>query len=720
MRVSRHHITAILIFGMVFLALHTFNLSGFAQTPPSTKVGTWQPAAEGFAATRVYGFVPYARGLAIASAEPAFYESPPVQADFEFIALGVTWETPLPPDVEAVLEVRTSPDGVTWTAWETLDIEGLDQPDFAEATGSGIFISTGRWFQVRITAAGTAPAPLFQNLKVTYLDTRQGPSATTFARATASGEPVIISRAQWGADESLRFDSRGREIWPREYRAPKKIFIHHTAGSNNIPDPAAAVRAIYYYHAVTRGWGDIGYNFVVDQQGRIYEGRYGDEVDGKLVVGGHVYGYNYGSLGISVLGNFHSSGGIRLPAAAEASLTRFLAYRANRYGIHPLEPGFFVNKWFPYGVLGHRDANGTTVCPGDYAYARLPAIRQAIWDTMQTLPAEVNFLSPPNGAVVTETVTINPTVSPSVVRVELLVDGQLHDADGLPPFSLTLDPSGLLPGEHTLQVVGYKADGTSGEHTHTFTVPGPTPTPTFTPSPTATRTATPPPYPPPTTPSPATPTPSAFTPVAFAYMPLVLAGRSTAAPVPTPTSIAMPTATPGPTATPTPTPAPTAPPEPTATPAIPACVNQLANGDMETDSGWQRSRASYVARPHNGVRSLQVGLDSGQRPGRTIWVSARQPVTLPANKQVTLSLWYLPETDPSPGNDKQYIAVLNSNGTIAKLLLSTLTSAADWQFFQADLSAFAGRTVYIYFGAKNDGLGGATRLLVDDVVVCVR
>ncbi len=703
MRSFRHSFAAALILGVVLFAFHTLYFSSYAQTPSTVMVGTWQPAMHGFSAARMHGFVPYGRGLGLTSTESALYESPPVEADFEFVALGVTWAAPLPPDVSATVEVRISADGENWTDWQELDIEGWDRPDFAEATGSEIFIGVGRWFQLRVTAEGSAPEAILQDLSVTYLDTRDGPPSTFFSTASTSGEPTVISRAQWGANESWRFNSSGREIWPREYRAPKKIFIHHTAGSNNIPDPAAAVRAVYYYHAITRGWGDIGYNFVVDHQGRIYEGRYGGEADGKLVVGGHTYGYNYGSLGISVLGNFHSSGGIRLPAAAEAGLSQFLAYRANRYGIHPLEPGFFVNKWFPYGVLGHRDANGTTVCPGDYAYARLPAIRGAIWDTMQTLPPEINFASPPNGAVITEPVTINPTVSPTVVRVELLVDGQLHDADGLPPFSLTLDPSGLMPGEHTLQVVGYKSDGTSDEHTHTFTIPGPTPTPTPSLSPTATT----PSYPPPATPTPATPTPPAFTPVASLYMPLVFARQSTTTPAPTPTSIAVPTATP-------------VPPVPTPTPAVPSCTNLLTNGDMEVDSGWQLSRARYVARPHNGVRSLQAGLDSGQRPGRTTWSSARQRITLPAGKTATLTLWYLPETDPSPGNDKQYIAVLNSDGTVAKLLLSTLTGAADWQLFQADLSAFAGRTIYIYIGVKNDGLGGATRLLADDVAVCVQ
>ena len=88
--------------------------------------------------------------------------------------------------------------------------------------------------------------------------------------------------------------------WDPEYVPVKKIIVHHTVTSNSDPDPAATVRSIYYYHAVSLGWGDIGYNFLIDRQGRIYEGRYG----GNAVVGGHALTWNYGSVGIAALGNY--------------------------------------------------------------------------------------------------------------------------------------------------------------------------------------------------------------------------------------------------------------------------------------------------------------------------------------------------------------------------------------------------------------------------------
>src|SRR5207248_3521731 len=125
--------------------------------------------------------------------------------------------------------------------------------------------------------------------------------------------PAVIPRAGWGADESLRYDSSGKEIWPPAFWPIQKLIVHHTDTQNNDPDPPATIRSIYYYHAVTQGWGDIGYNFLIDEQGRIYEGRhtldYGvgippteEDTSGNVVTGAHAQGFNSGTVGIALLG----------------------------------------------------------------------------------------------------------------------------------------------------------------------------------------------------------------------------------------------------------------------------------------------------------------------------------------------------------------------------------------------------------------------------------
>lgn len=197
-----------------------------------------------------------------------------------------------------------------------------------------------------------------------------GPQAEALASSqfpTAVAKPTIISRRAWGADESYRF-RKGVEVWPPEHEPWVKIILHHTATSNE-SDPLATMRAIYYYHAVVLRWGDIGYNYVIDRNGNIYEGRYG----GENVQGGHVYGYNQGSVGIALLGTYTSA---NITPLAERSLISLLAWICFRRGIAPLGSGLFMDKELP-NIMGHRDAAPTS-CPGDALYARLPSIRSSV------------------------------------------------------------------------------------------------------------------------------------------------------------------------------------------------------------------------------------------------------------------------------------------------------------------------------------------------------
>jgi len=206
----------------------------------------------------------------------------------------------------------------------------------------------------------------------------------------AVSQPAVLSRAQWGADESLRFDGTGKEIFPPAFYTTKKLIVHHTAGRNDDPDPAATIRSIYYYHAVTQGWGDIGYNFLVDESGRVYEGRHsrdypagvspsGDNQAGQGVTGAHTSGWNSGTVGVALLGTLTDRDAT--PGAREA-LTSFLAWEADRNGIDPQGTGTFVNPVSgatktTANIAGHRDY-ASTECPGGVFHASLPSLRTAV------------------------------------------------------------------------------------------------------------------------------------------------------------------------------------------------------------------------------------------------------------------------------------------------------------------------------------------------------
>ena len=199
----------------------------------------------------------------------------------------------------------------------------------------------------------------------------------------AAPMPAVITRAGWGCDESLM-------TWAPDFYPVQKLICHHTATQNNDPNPPATVRAIYYYHAVTQGWGDIGYNFLVDESGRIYEGRYsrayapgesptGEDLAGDGVTGAHAYQYNSGTVGIALLGNLVNQDAT---PAARLGLERMLAWKADRHGIDPngrtvyTNPVTFVRTTFP-DIAGHLDVNSTE-CPGGAFYATLPTVRNDV------------------------------------------------------------------------------------------------------------------------------------------------------------------------------------------------------------------------------------------------------------------------------------------------------------------------------------------------------
>jgi uncharacterized protein YgiM (DUF1202 family) len=179
--------------------------------------------------------------------------------------------------------------------------------------------------------------------------------------------PPVISRAEWGCDESLRLDSQGREIWPERYATVEHVIVHHS-DTTNFEDPMAGIRSIYYYHTITKGWGDIGYNYVVDFMGNVYEGRYG----GENVVGGHALGYNVGSCGICSMGRFAS---VQITPEMRSGLTWIVAW-ASRY-LDPLGAADFVDIPSLPTIVAHRDVNPTT-CPGDTLYGDLDQLRQDV------------------------------------------------------------------------------------------------------------------------------------------------------------------------------------------------------------------------------------------------------------------------------------------------------------------------------------------------------
>ncbi|MFC8448040.1 peptidoglycan recognition family protein [Kitasatospora sp. NPDC057223] len=304
-------------------------------------------------------------------------EATALQADFPIQYVGASWTGP-----RRGASIRLHRDGVPgdWQALTTSCAGGPDghEGDAAQNASALVAVGGATGYELRLPDGAT-------DVRSAGIDTTAGPTRQVSLPLT---EPVMfggiqyLSRAAWGADESKRFKN-GVENTPTAYYPLQALTVHHTDGINADPDPAATVRAIYEYHAVTLDWGDIGYHFLIDEAGRVYEGRYSGtdplpahDASGNMVTAFHSAGYNSGNLGIALLGTLSG----QLPTeAARRSLTLLLAGLSFWHGLDPEAAITFVNPVngvtkAARTISGHRDWLATD-CPGATMYDTLPALR---------------------------------------------------------------------------------------------------------------------------------------------------------------------------------------------------------------------------------------------------------------------------------------------------------------------------------------------------------
>ncbi|KIZ19082.1 peptidoglycan recognition protein family protein [Streptomyces natalensis] len=338
----------------------------------------------------------------------------PVREVRRFSLLGVVWDDPnvqLGGRVQVRTRATASHD---WSGWQDVRTDNDDLPDpaSAERRKSGVRGSTAPLWtgasdavQLRIVPDGSnrAPAPFPGGLRLELVDPGSarpaGPAAELrpLGRAQAQAEaqaeaqaagartnpvktyigprPRIVTRAGWGADETLREPTPG-------FTGPvKAAFVHHTATGNDYScaDAPAAIRAIYRFHVKSSGWKDIGYNFLIDKCGVIYEGRAGGV--SKSVMGAHTLGFNDDTTGIALLGTFTDTD------PSKGSLEALSALTAWKLGLSGADPRGTVgltsagSNLFKKGevaqlhvISGHRDGF-RSACPGDRLYDKLDTAR---------------------------------------------------------------------------------------------------------------------------------------------------------------------------------------------------------------------------------------------------------------------------------------------------------------------------------------------------------
>lgn len=338
--------------------------------------------------------------------------SPVYEADYSFQLLGLNWQEVLPENTAAAIEIRFQNQSEEWTDWQPLQADE-DHPDQDEALWTYVLTPGSMAFQYRVhlSTLDSSVTPKLSDISFDYVDGGESSTWTKLKKMVFDKDKSVISRDHWGADEDYRLareheiitasssddnddgdweetdpdleivdavyiDEEGNKLWwPQEYpKEVKKIILHHTATTDDLDDPEDAIRAIYYYHAMTRGWGDIGYNFVVAPDGTVYEGRAG----GNGVVAGHASGYNTGTVGIALLGNYEEN---QIPSEMMQALTGLVYQKAESHDIDPTGAAKYRGESFS-NIIGHRDVDATT-CPGYYTYDFLTDIRRLVAEALE-------------------------------------------------------------------------------------------------------------------------------------------------------------------------------------------------------------------------------------------------------------------------------------------------------------------------------------------------
>lgn len=362
-----------------------------------------------------------------------------------FDTLGVTLDEV--PDGPVLVRVRDA--AGAWGEWNEVEVEvdsgpdpGSDEAEQVAHDGKDtvavtepIWVGEATGYEVSVDAAD---ADAVEVAVVREETQRVVAEAVPFAEAMAA--PFgINSRATWGARSPKRSASTASS-------GLQLAVVHHTASSNNYSQAQVPgiLRSIQSYHMDANGWSDIGYNFLVDRFGGIWEGRAGGT--GNAVIGAHAAGFNTGSVGVAVLGNYVST---TSSAAAREAVSRVIGYRLQRYGIHPQSRRNITSlgsNTIPAGrvvnlpaVVGHQNV-GATACPGSLqGLLGSMSARATDWFNL------MDHLSSPRGGVDSVRVNgrtvevggwaIDPDVPNRSARVHVVLGGRLREiyANGYRP-----------------------------------------------------------------------------------------------------------------------------------------------------------------------------------------------------------------------------------------------------------------------------------------------
>ncbi|MFF2852919.1 peptidoglycan recognition protein [Streptomyces sp. NPDC058001] len=396
------------------LALPLAQPTGARATTPAAPAAPAAPGAPAAAAPSVPGStqsLPLSPLSTDRSLPPGAQEQGLSRRDVRpFSLVGVVWDDPAV-ELDGQVQVRTRATATaSWSGWQDVETHnhehaadpGSDERESGRVRGSTapLWVGDSDAVEVRVSAPphdsvrGMLPA----GLRLELVDPGNEPAATRSvpesavvpesaevlpeesaaaerARPYTAPRPRVVTRWGWGADERLR---QGGFAYAKSVRA---AFVHHSGTGNNYrcSQAPSVIRGIYRYHVKSSGWRDIGYNYLVDKCGNVYEGRAGGVT--KAVLGAHTLGFNSNTMGVAVLGTFSRS---NPPAAAVNAVAKVTAWKLGLFGANPRGKTYLTSgggnlyrkgKKVRLNVIsGHRDGF-VTDCPGARLYGKLGTVR---------------------------------------------------------------------------------------------------------------------------------------------------------------------------------------------------------------------------------------------------------------------------------------------------------------------------------------------------------
>lgn len=348
-----------------------------------------------------------------------------------FTGLAVGWRASdsMAKPHDFLMEIRTKGTAKTWSIIRT---HGETAP---QETPSGLYWShlhttpdgdLHTEYEIRIKAPNSVA---LETVRISVSDASAGLKVDRFLGQSASPknaqtagafpQPSIIPRSEWWGSQPASEINSPR--WMPVAIAISHAVIHHTVHPNNSANPAQIVRQIWDHHANNNGWGDIGYNFLVDHLGNIYQGRYNPWLSSTDVRAAHAGGgggdANAVSFGVALIGQFHPA--LSTPPAGTPgspslrSVENLIAWRFDQRNLDPLGNANITTYWGTQNlgrITGHRNIgvlSGATECPGDNLYDQLSAIRTNVKDLLNPTVVDVTYHTLPPG-------------------LQILVDGVVH------------------------------------------------------------------------------------------------------------------------------------------------------------------------------------------------------------------------------------------------------------------------------------------------------